>query len=402
LPIMVRFNGSPHRVHLQVTGIREPTEAPQALVMFIEGEAVDDSLVLPESQQASDEVVRRLRQELELTQSRLRTVREESDAANEELRAANEELQSINEEYRSTSEELETSKEELQSTNEELQTVNAELKLNLDATSRANSDLQNLLAATDFGTLFLDSNLRIKRFTERATGLFSITPSDEGRPISDFSHQLEYDDLIQDTGKVLMDLAPIRRDIRSRNNLWYDMRIRPYRTVDNKIDGIVITFVDITERRQVEELLRRQADLLNQSHDAIFTWKIGDGITYWSKGAERLYGYTAEEAIGRISHELLQTRSTVSAEEREAQTAQGSWYGELMHTARDGREIVVESRHVRVSYDGELYALETNRDITEPKRAEEKMRLLMREAKHRAKKDRSRGGRRPSDRGVQS
>jgi two-component system, chemotaxis family, CheB/CheR fusion protein len=385
LPIMVRFNGAPHRVHLQVAGVTEGTEAPRALVMFIEGEAIDETVVSAEPEQASNEIVRRLRQELELTQSRLRTVREESDAANEEMRASNEELQSINEEYRSTSEELETSKEELQSINEELQTVNAELKVKVEAISRANGDLQNLLAATDFGTLFLDSGLRIKRFTDRATDLFSITSSDEGRPISDFSHQLEYDDLINDCRKVLSDLVPIRREIHGRNNLWYDMRMRPYQTVDNKIDGVVITFVDITERRRVEDVLRRQADLLNQSHDAIFTWKIGGGITYWSGGAERLYGYTAEEAIGRISHELLQTRSSVSDEEREAQTAQGSWYGELGHTTRDGREIVVESRHVRVSYDGELYALETNRDVTERRRAEERIQLLMRDANDRGK-----------------
>jgi two-component system CheB/CheR fusion protein len=115
LPIMVRFNGAPHRVHLQVAGVTDATEAPRALVMFIEGEAIDASLLSAEAEQATNEVVRRLRQELDLTQSRLRTVREESDAANEELRASNEELQSINEEYRSTAEELETSKEELQS-----------------------------------------------------------------------------------------------------------------------------------------------------------------------------------------------------------------------------------------------------------------------------------------------
>jgi two-component system, chemotaxis family, CheB/CheR fusion protein len=385
LPIMVRFNGAPRPVHLQVAGVTEGTEAPRALVMFIEGEAIDETVVSAEPEQATNEIVRRLRQELQLTQSRLRTVREESDAAHEEMRASNEELQSINEEYRSTSEELETSKEELQSINEELQTVNAELKVKVEAISRANGDLQNLLAATDFGTLFLDYGLRIKRFTDRATDLFSITSSDEGRPISDFSHQLEYDDLINDCRKVLSDLVPIRREVHGRNNLWYDMRMRPYQTVDNKIDGVVITFVDITERRRVEDVLRRQADLLNQSHDAIFTWKIGGGITYWSGGAERLYGYTAEEAIGRISHELLQTRSSVSDEEREAQTAQGSWYGELGHTTRDGREIVVESRHVRVSYDGELYALETNRDITERRRAEERIQLLMRDANDRGK-----------------
>jgi two-component system CheB/CheR fusion protein len=191
-----------------------------------------------------------------MTQARLRTVREESDAANEELRAANEELQSINEEYRSTSEELETSKEELQSINEELQTVNSELKLKLEAISRAHSDLQNLMAATDFGTLFLDSALRIKRFTDRATELFSITPNDVGRSITDFANQLDYDDLIRDARAVLADLAPIRREVKSRAGKWYDIRLRPYRTVDDKIDGVVITFVDVSGRRQVEETLR--------------------------------------------------------------------------------------------------------------------------------------------------
>src|SRR5262249_2375639 len=152
LPILVRFNGSPHRVHLLVKPVtgNESHEPSNAVAIFIEGEPVDENLGSLD-RQSRDESVRRLTQELELTQSRLRTVREESVAANEELRAANEELQSINEEYRSTSEELETSKEELQSINEELQTVNSELKLKLEAISRAHSDLQNLVAATDIG-----------------------------------------------------------------------------------------------------------------------------------------------------------------------------------------------------------------------------------------------------------
>src|SRR5262249_4359855 len=208
--------------------------------MFIEGEPIDEP-ALTVGTQSNDETVRRLSEELVLTQSRLRTVREESDAANEELRAANEELQSINEEYRSTSEELETSKEELQSINEELQTVNTELKLKLETISRAHSDLQNLMAATDFGTLFLDSRLRIKRFTERVTELFSITSADAGRPITDFAHQLEYDELTKDARHVLADLTPLQREVGSRENRWYDLRMRPYRTVDDKIDGVVIT-----------------------------------------------------------------------------------------------------------------------------------------------------------------
>ncbi|AMN42287.1 Chemotaxis protein methyltransferase CheR [Rhodoplanes sp. Z2-YC6860] len=256
LPIPVRFNGTAHRVLIQVRAaeIDELGEARNAVVMFIEGDEIEESRGTEE--RATDETVRRLTQELELTQARLRTVREESDAANEELRAANEELQSINEEYRSTSEELVTSKEELQSINEELQTVNSELKLKLEAISRAHSDLQNLMAATDFGTLFLDAGLRIKRFTDRVTELFSITPVDEGRPITDFAHQLEYDGLIKDARAVLADLAPIRREVKSRTGKWYDMRLRPYRTVEDKIDGVVITFVDVSDRRQVEEQLR--------------------------------------------------------------------------------------------------------------------------------------------------
>jgi two-component system CheB/CheR fusion protein len=257
LPILVRFDGKPRRVliHAKGTETGEQGAARTALIVFMEGDAVEEQGSHPEGK-ASDETARRLTQELELTQLRLRTVREESEATNEELRAANEELQSINEEYRSTSEELETSREELQSINEELQTVNTELKLKLEAISRAHSDLQNLMAATDFGTLFLDSGLRIKRFTERATELFSITSLDEGRPITDFAHQLQYDDLLTDARTVMNDLAPIRRDIQSRSGKWYDVRLRPYRTMEDKIDGVVITFVDVSEGREVEEKLR--------------------------------------------------------------------------------------------------------------------------------------------------
>jgi two-component system CheB/CheR fusion protein len=241
-------------VQLSVNPLQESGEWRRAVILFIEGESVGEGVT--GEQQITDETVRRLKQELELTQHRLRTMREESDSSNEELRASNEELQSINEEYRSTSEELETSKEELQSINEELSTVNSELKSKLEIISRANSDLQNLLATTDFGTLFLDSSLHIRRFTDPVRDLFSITASDEGRLITDFAHQLEYDDLAKDASTVIANLAPIRREIHNRNGRWYDLRMRAYRTVDDKIDGVVITFVDITERKLMEERLK--------------------------------------------------------------------------------------------------------------------------------------------------
>jgi two-component system CheB/CheR fusion protein len=394
LPILVRFNGPPHRVHLMVKpGGGNGAELRTAVIMFIEGEAVEDSIT-SRDRQAPDETVRRLTQELELVQGRLRTVREESDAANEELRAANEELQSINEEYRSTSEELETSKEELQSINEELQTVNGELKLKLEAISRAHSDLENLIAATDFATLFLDSSLRIKRFTDRITELFSVTETDRGRPITDFAHQLQYEDLVKDARTVLTDLAPVRREVSSRNGRWYDMRIRPYRTVDDKIDGVVITFVDVSDRHAVEETLRSNArQLLQQKHlidllrDPIFVWDFDDGVVEWNRGSEQLYGYSRDEAVGKTKEQLFKTVVPGSsfAELKAKLLKEGNWSGELQQKTKGGEDLVVESNIELQNLEGRRLVLETTRDVTARQATERRLRLLLGELTHRVR-----------------
>jgi two-component system CheB/CheR fusion protein len=254
LAIPVRFNGAPHRVFVQIRPA-PPTEdgRPRALVLFFEGGPVDVTAV---AGQADDGVIAQLQEELQITRERLVHSREEYEAANEELRAANEELQSINEEYRSTAEELETSKEELQSMNEELQTLNSELKMKLEGVSRAHSDLQNLMAATEVGTLFLDTALRIKLFTPHISDLFRVTLSDEGRSITDFTHRLRYADLEADARVVLKNLAPIEREVESDEGRWYLTRLRPYRTLDDRIDGVVLTFVDVTERKASEHRLR--------------------------------------------------------------------------------------------------------------------------------------------------
>jgi two-component system, chemotaxis family, CheB/CheR fusion protein len=174
----------------------------------------------------------------------------------EDLRAANEALQSINEEHSSTADELETSREELQSMNEELQTLNNELELKLEAMCQAHNDLQNLMSATNIGTLFLDSALHIKRFTPRISEFFNIKTGDEGRPITDFTHRLDDANLVKDIHTVMQTLMPIEHEVRSDNNGWFLMRLRPYRTFDDKIEGVVVTFIDVTERRNAEARLR--------------------------------------------------------------------------------------------------------------------------------------------------
>jgi PAS domain S-box-containing protein len=162
--------------------------------------------------------------------------------------------------------------------------------------------------------------------------------------------------------------------------------ITPLRDDSGTITGLIVVFSDMSERKRAEERLRRQADLLDQSHDAILVRQIGGAISYWSKGAERLYGWTSEQAVGHISHDLLRTSAPIPMEELEARIAEdGHWHGELVHTTRDGRTMVVESHHVRVRYGGEEYTLETNRDISERKRHERQVNLLIDEVNHRSK-----------------
>jgi two-component system CheB/CheR fusion protein len=303
-PIGVGFNGSRRRVYLQVKPLTtDPHASKTALVFFFEGETLKetgDAAIVEE--RAPDELIRELKQELQFTQQHLRTSSEEYEGANEELRAANEELLSINEEYRSTAEELETSKEELQSINEELQTVNSELKAKLESVSRAHNDILNLMVATDVGILFLDTQLSIKRFTPRVAELFNIAPGDEGRSITDFTHSLDYADLRKDAQVVLRDLSSSEREVRSTRGDWYLMRLRPYRTLENTIDGVVLTFVDITERRRAEDALRDSEALIRAvmdgAADAIVAIDQAGVIRWLNKATTKFFGYSAEELSG--------------------------------------------------------------------------------------------------------
>ncbi len=234
----------------------------------------------------------------------LQTTTEELETSNEELKSANEEMQSINEEMQSTNEELETSKEELQSVNEELATVNAELQGKVADLSQINNDMNNLLAGTGVGTIFVNHQLHIQRFTPAVTQVINLIATDIGRPVGHIASNLsDYNHLVEDVQQVLDTLVPKEVEVQTVPGKWFVLRIRPYRTLDNVIDGAVITFFDITEMKkarealQDSETLRRLAVVMTDSRDAILVQDLDGRILCWNPGATRLYGWTEAEAL---------------------------------------------------------------------------------------------------------
>src|SRR5262245_18828712 len=207
-------------------------------------------------------VARQIEEELMRVKAQLRATIEQYEVQHEELKASNEELQAMNEELRSAAEELETSKEELQSVNEELTTVNQELKIKIEELSQANNDFQNLMASTEIGTIFLDRSLRVKLFTPRARDIFNLIPADINRPLMDITNNLNYLDLHNDVERVLDKLQTVVREVKTFHDLWYLVRLLPYRTTEDRIDGVVMTFLDITDRKKYEEELRHTRDEL--------------------------------------------------------------------------------------------------------------------------------------------
>ncbi|MCE9613445.1 MAG: PAS domain-containing protein [Lentisphaerae bacterium] len=203
-----------------------------------------------------------LEHELHKAHEETRITRAEMQLSQEELKSTNEEMQSTNEELQSTNEELMTSKEEMQSLNEELQTVNTELQAKLDELSRSNNDMKNLLNSTDIATLFLDNDLNVRRYTTQATKIIKLRPGDVGRPITDLASQLHYPHLVEDGRAVLQSLVPAEKPIGAADGRWFTVRIMPYRTLDDRIDGLVITFMDITTAKAMaDELGDRHASL---------------------------------------------------------------------------------------------------------------------------------------------
>jgi two-component system CheB/CheR fusion protein len=250
--LRVGAEGVTHCVQVNVQRLVEPGPL-SGLVMIVFTDVVAPVAVkkTDHSPKKSTQTSRLAEHKQEILEAReeARTVREDMQTSQEELRSINEEMQSTNEELQSTNEELTTSKEEMQSLNEELQTVNSEMQTKLDELSRSNNDMKNLLNSTDIATLFLDNDLKVRRFTPQATKIIKLIPGDVGRPITDLATGLHYPELAEDGREVLRTLVSAEKPIEAKDGRWFTVRIMPYRTLDDRIDGVVITFLDITAAR---------------------------------------------------------------------------------------------------------------------------------------------------------
>jgi two-component system CheB/CheR fusion protein len=334
--------------------------------------------------------VHTLEDELRETRAQLHTAVDLHETASEELKSANEEYQSVNEELQSANEELETSTEEMQSINEELQTVNAELNSKNEALNRLNNDIRNLLDSTQIATVFLDRDLHIRSYTPVMTELFHLRDGDKGRPITDISPRINYPELKSDVAQVLHDMTVTERTLRGVDAApTFLLRMRPYMTFDNVVDGVVLTFVDITESQQLNSEHARLAAIVNSSRDAIFGFSLDERISSWNASAERIFGLSHEQVVGQPLNMLLppepseETRKFFVSHERPLRLAEF----DMTWVRPDGASVPLAVSYSPVcDHDGTMFAGKLiARDVTERVRAERHTEMMMGELNHRVK-----------------
>lgn len=405
-PIQVRGlkvgqNGSSLMVTLTVEPIESvPGQPMRYAIILQDGYFTPDGAtdVEPGAQNsttdARDGHVHRLEAELQLTRDRLQATIEELESTNEELKASNEEYQSVNEELQSSNEELETSKEELQSLNEELQTVNGELAHRVEELGRANSDLKNLLESTQIATVFLDNDLRIKTFTPAITDLFHLIDTDLGRPINHIAARIAYPDLESDLRKVLRTLSTIEREtVNVQTGARYLTRVLPYRSIDNVIEGVVLTFLDVTPIVLAEERLRESETRFRSVVEGIpqLVWRAADG-GFWSWSSPQWTAFTGQSEKAAAGRGWLEP---IHPDDRDRVLKAWSGAGEsgsldVDHRLWSEQEGAYRNMHMRAKpvRDNSGQPVEwfgTVTDIHEMQQLQERQRILLAELQHRVR-----------------
>lgn len=302
--IKVDTNAGKQSLNVRIQWLDKP-EALNGMLMIIFSQVAEIKEAKPltaNGKKSLDSIKKsELEKELQHAHEEMQSTLEEMQTSQEELKSANEELQSTNEELQSTNEELTSSKEEMQSLNEELQTVNTELQSKVDDFSRVNNDMKNLLNSTDIATLFLDKELNIRRFTNEATKIFKLIKSDIGRPLTDLVSDLDYADLSIDALKVLETLVFVEKQIPARDGRWFSVRVMPYRTFDDRIDGLVITFINNSDLKKMETELQEKEWMhrliLNSSSDIIVKVNSEWNILEFNPEAEKFFGKKHKEVI---------------------------------------------------------------------------------------------------------
>ena len=304
--VKVSANGNKQNIDVKIQWIDNPEQLRGKLVIvFIDLPEIYDIRQHSEKTKRSNDTSREseLEKELQLIREQMQSTLEEMQTSQEELKSTNEELQSTNEELQSTNEELTSSKEEMQSLNEELQTVNAELQSKVDDFLRVDNDMKNLLNSTDIATLFLDKELNIRRYTNQATKIFKLIKSDIGRPFTDQVSDLDYPEMTDDALEVLRTLVFIQKQIPGKNRQWFSVRIMPYRTFDDRIDGLVITFINITDLKQAEDKLSENEQierlLLNLTSEIIIQLSTDFKILEFNCEAEKFFNTKRSDAINQ-------------------------------------------------------------------------------------------------------
>ncbi|MHB8931805.1 MAG: CheR family methyltransferase, partial [Melioribacteraceae bacterium] len=316
--IRVKSNGSKQLINLTVKPIKEPSEMLGSLLIIFEEVITQKNAPVSKKihfEKKSEKIIKELEHELKSTQENLRSTIEELETSNEELKSTNEELQSTNEEMQSSNEEMETSKEELQSLNEELITVNTELQNKNDELSVINNDMKNLMESNEIPTIFLDNNLHIKRFTYHTTKVVNLIASDIGRPISHIATNLKYEKFIEDAEEVLRTLVYKEVELQTKDGIWYQMRILPYRTSSNMIDGLVITFShihkiktayeEINKLNQEIQLAREYSDnIIDTVRDALLILAMDLKVLSANRSFYKLFNTVSEKTVGKFIYDL--------------------------------------------------------------------------------------------------